>query len=100
MTCAVLITAAVFLGTGAAMYRVGRAAGIASGEREGYDKARDEKAASAWANTPEGPLGYSLAQAGSLRDLATCSGKAFVRRGTACFIRSGREAIFGWKLAP
>ena len=100
VTWAVVITAAAFVGTGAAMYRTGRAAGTATGEREGYEKARDEKAASAWANTPEGQLGYSLSQAGSLRDLATCSGKVFIRRGTACFVRPGRDTVFGWKLAP
>jgi hypothetical protein len=100
VTWAVVITAGVFVGTGAAMYRVGRASGVAIGQREGYDQARDEKAANAWANTPEGQLGYGLAQAGSLRDLATCSGKTFSRRGSACFVRAGRESIFGWKLAP
>ena len=100
VTWAVLVTVAAFVGTAAAMYRVGRASGSATGQREGYDRARDEKAANAWANTPEGQLGYALAQAGSLRDLATCSGKAFVRRGTVCFVKPGRDPIFGWRVAP
>ena|GEM_PF-6701460 len=42
-----------------------------------------ERAAAAWANTPEGEIALGLAKAGSLRELASCSGKILVRKGTA-----------------
>lgn len=94
------VAAAVFVGVGASMYRVGHDAGEQDGQRKGYETARDEKAADAWANTPEGQLGYALAKAGSLREVATCTGKPFVRHGRECFVRPSRDPAFGWKLAP
>ena len=95
----VVVATGVFVGVGASMFRVGVKAGEHSGQLDGYSKARDEKAAAAWANTPEGQLGYSLAKAGSLREVATCSGKNLVRRGDACLVKVGRESAFGWRLA-
>lgn len=40
-----------------------------AGDADGYAKAREESAAAAWGNTPNGKLAYSLAQRGSLDDL-------------------------------
>jgi hypothetical protein len=88
----------VFLGVGIGMFKAGRTSGESAGQRDGYSKARDEKAAAAWANTPEGQLGYELAKAGSLRQVATCAGKNLVRRGDACLVKVGRESAFGWRL--
>jgi hypothetical protein len=98
VTWAVVITAAVFVGMGAAMYRAGRTAGIATGEREGYEKARDERAASAWANTPEGQLAYALAKAGSIHELATCEGTGWIRKRSSCIPGAQGAHISGWKL--
>jgi hypothetical protein len=94
----VALGVAMVAGVGSWMYRQGVRSGNAAGQLDGYSRARDEKAAAAWANTPEGQLGYDLAKAGSLHELATCSGKAFMQRGSSCFVRAGRESVFGWKL--
>jgi hypothetical protein len=93
-----LVATAVFVGAGASMFRIGVKAGQHSGELDGYSKARDEKAATAWANTPEGQLGYKLAKAGALREMATCTGKNLVRRGDLCLVRGCRESVLGWKI--
>jgi ElaB/YqjD/DUF883 family membrane-anchored ribosome-binding protein len=95
----VTVAVAAFLGFGGAMFRAGVRTGDSSGRLDGYTKAHDEKAAADWANTPEGQLGYALAKAGSLRELATCSGKNFEHRGDSCFVKAKRESVFGWKLA-
>jgi hypothetical protein len=94
-----LVSTVVFVGGAAAMFRVGVRSGERSGELVGYSKAREENAAASWANTPEGQLGYALAKAGSLREVATCAGKNLVRRGVACLVKVGRESAFGWRLA-
>lgn len=97
-SCAVVLCV-TFLSIGTASYRTG----LSRGDASGYDRAlavtRDEKAAAAWANTPEGKIAVGLAKAGSLRDLAACSGKFFVRKEAGCFVKIGRESAFGWKLA-
>ena len=93
------LAAAIFAVVGMGMYRQGFSSGNASGRLDGYTTARDEKAAAAWANTPDGQLGYELAKVGSLRELATCSGKILVRRGDVCFVKVGREAAMGWRLS-
>lgn len=94
----VLVAFSLFVGVGAGMFRAGRSTGDSAGRLDGYTKARDEKAAADWANTPEGQLGYALARAGSLREVASCSGKILVRRGDACLVKIGRESAFGWKV--
>ena len=94
----VVVAAGVFVSMSAAMFRVGVNSGKKAGRLDGYESARDEKAAAAWANTPEGQRGYELAKMGGLRELATCSGKILVRKGDACFVKVGKESIFGWKV--
>jgi hypothetical protein len=74
------------------------------GQREGYAIGRDTAkescdaaaAMASWANTPEGRLAYGLASAGSLRELATCSGHGWVERDRVCY-PSGKAR--GWRLA-
>lgn len=95
-----IVAAAAFIVVGGWAFGAGRRSGLDAGRLEGYSTARDERAAVAWANTPEGQLGYALAKAGSLRELATCSGKSFVQRGAGCYVRVGNASIFGWKVAP
>jgi hypothetical protein len=73
------------------------------GERAGYAmgyeaaRTRFESAAAmfSWANTPEGQLAYELAKAGSLRELATCSGHGWFERDGACFAAARTR---GWWL--
>jgi hypothetical protein len=95
--CLVLATS-MFVGVGASMYREGVSSGRATGELDGYSNARDEKAAAGWANTHEGKLAYRFAEVGSLRALATCSGKVFVQKGSACYVRFEKALVFGWML--
>ena len=54
------------------MQSSGHDSGYNSGYGVGYSEAKDEKAAAAWANTPEGKLAYRFAQTGSLAILAKC----------------------------
>jgi len=73
------------------------------GQREGYavgyeaarDRYENAAATASWANTPEGQLAYGLAKAGSLRELATCSGHGWVQRDGVCYPGSKTH---GWRL--
>ncbi len=58
-------------------YFFGQQAGTEKGQAEGYQAARDEKAAASWANTPSGQRAYNLDQLGSLNMLAICNGKGW-----------------------
>jgi hypothetical protein len=89
-----------FLTIGTASYRSGLNQGIASGYDRGLSVTRDEKAAAAWANTPEGQIALDLAKAGSLRELAACSGKGWRRKGPACFPRCEKGSVDGWSIPP
>lgn len=50
---------------------------------------------SSWANTPEGQLAYQLAKAGSLRELASCSGHGWFERDGVCYPGARSH---GWRL--
>lgn len=88
------IAAAVFF---VALTTVGRAA-FARGERKGAavgeNLARNEcayaAAAASWANTPEGQLAYGFAKAGSLGELARCSGRGLMERDGWCLVQPER----------
>lgn len=75
------------------------------GQREGYavgyeaarDRYENAAAMASWANTPEGQLAYGLAKAGSLRELATCSGHGWFERDGLCYPSSKTH---GWRLPP
>jgi hypothetical protein len=93
------IAASGFVVVGGWAFGTGRRSGFDAGRAEGYSAARDEKAAAAWANTPEGQLAYSLAKAGSIRELALCSGRGWRREGGYGVPRADKSGIFGWRLA-
>jgi len=73
--------------------------GRAAGHADGYQAARDERAAESWANTPEGQLAYGLAKAGSIRVLATCSGHGWVVKDAYCFPQADSGSVYGWRLS-
>jgi hypothetical protein len=98
ITSCAFVLGVMFLSIGTWSYLAGTKRGDASGYDRALSVTRDEKAAAAWANTPEGQLGYGLAKVGSLREVATCSGKIFVRKGDTCIVRIGRDAAVGWKV--
>jgi hypothetical protein len=83
---------------GFSAYRAGTTAGRARGWAEGYRQTVDEKAAAAWANTPEGRLAFGLANAGSIRQLAACSGRGWVPKGGVCFPRAESGIVYGWRV--
>ena len=63
-----------------------------SGTRRRRDRYESAAAMASWANTPEGQLAYQLAKAGSLRELATCSGHGWFERDGACYPGARRTA--------
>lgn len=73
--------------------------GFNSGYGVGYSEAKDEKAAAAWANTPEGKVAYQLAQAGSIGNLARCDLPGWAAEDGSCFVRAAPNGnIYGWRL--
>ncbi len=78
-------------------------AGYNSGYGFGYAEAKDEKAAAAWANTPEGKTAYRLAQAGSLGALIHCNQPGWKIEKGLCYPHSvtkkdGSAEVYGWRL--
>lgn len=84
-------------GWGWFMHDRGHTDGYNSGYGTGYTEAKDEKAAAAWANTPEGKLAYRFAQSGELPQLAHCLKKGWVIKSDRCYPYAvGPEGTFGW----
>ncbi|MFL9903330.1 protein mobE [Paraburkholderia fungorum] len=81
------------------MHSSGKNSGYQAGYGVGYSEAKDEKAAAAWANTPEGRLAYKLAQVGSIKDLAQCNSQGWYVQKGVCFVGAAKDGnIYGWKL--
>lgn len=80
------------------MHSSGRDSGFQAGCGAGYTEARDEKAAAAWANTPEGKLAYRFAQSGELQRLARCNGKGWTIEKGACYPQNSDGKVYGWAL--
>jgi hypothetical protein len=76
-------------------YSHGQIAGFAKGSEMARRQSANAAALASWANAPEGELGYALAKAGSLRELATCSGRGWVARDGVCYATSKAQ---GWRL--
>jgi hypothetical protein len=76
----------------------GDRAGFATGWTSATKQCASAAAAASWANTPEGQLAYRLAQAGSLRDLATCSGRGWIAKDGTCFAQPEHGRVHGWRL--
>jgi hypothetical protein len=77
----------------------GHSTGIESGKAIGYADAKDEKAAAAWANTPQGQQAYWLAKVGSIDTLAKCSGKGWKIENGLCYpFPAGDQKVYPWKI--
>ena len=77
------------------------AKGVETGKAEGYDQAKDEKAAAAWANTPQGQSAYRLAQGDDLDLLIDCSADGWKIKGKVCYPNvDSNSMIHGWHLGP
>lgn len=73
--------------------------GMAAGKAAGYEQAKNQIAAAAWANTPQGRQAYRLAQTGELDRLAKCTGKGWKIEKGACFpYEVTGEGTYGWRL--
>lgn len=82
-------------------YFIGHSSGWEDGQAEGYASARDEKAAAAWANTPNGQRAFALDRIGSLDMLTHCSGQGWTiekqKGGRVCFpMPDGHGSTIGW----
>ena len=91
----------IVLAASGAGYILGHNTGLDQGQTEGYQAARDEKAAASWANTPAGQRAYELDRLGSLDMLALCKGDGWTterqKGGTVCFPNAdGKGQITGW----
>ena len=81
------------------MHSSGKNSGYQAGYGTGYTEAKDEKAAAAWANTPEGRTAYRFAQSGELQRLAQCSGKGWKIEKRICYPHQvPDEGLYGWRL--
>lgn len=74
-------------------------AGYSSGYGAAYTQANDEKAAAAWANTPQGKAAYRLAQGGDLDGLVQCNRPGWIEQKGVCFVRPAPDQnTYGWRL--
>ncbi|MEP6653053.1 MAG: hypothetical protein ABJA82_06815, partial [Myxococcales bacterium] len=86
-------------GVGWFEFRKGEQTGYAHGWAKADEVGRISAAAASWANTPEGQLAYGLAQAGSVRELAECSGRGWTAKDGVCLVQPEKGKTHGWRLA-
>jgi len=80
------------------MHRNAYAAGYASGYGQVCSEAKDEKAAAAWANTPQGKAAYRLAQSGAIDSLIKCNQPGWKLEQGVCYVHPASDgSIYGWK---
>lgn len=101
-TGCILLTTLAIGGLGFYLHSIGYNAGYDSGHAAGYAQAQDEKAAAAWANTPEGRAAYQLAQATSIRDLRSCHLPGWKIENGYCYplVNPKDGKIWGWQIPP
>ena len=74
-------------------------AGMAAGQAAGYEQAKNQIAAAAWANTPQGQQAYRFSQTGELDKLARCAGKGWkIEKGNCYPYDVKDEGTYGWRL--
>lgn len=75
-------------------------AGFKKGRVAGYEEAKAEKAAAAWANTNEGKLAQALSKAGaSMTQFARCTGKGWRIEKGHCYGSAAEDGhYYGWPL--
>ncbi|MGS3131390.1 DUF6753 family protein [Aeromonas caviae] len=77
------------------MHYLGQHAGYGQGYSAGYNVAKNEVAAAAWANTPEGKMAYRFAQ-GDLQMVARCNAEGWKIKNGVCFPYASDNQIRGW----
>jgi len=76
------------------------AAGYDRGYGQAYSEAKDEKAAAAWANTPQGKAAYRLAQYGAIDNLISCNQPGWKAEKGICYVHpTSEQLIYGWKIS-
>ena len=94
----VVVVVMVLTAFGWLVHESGKDSGYQAGFGRGYTEAKDEKAAAAWANTPEGKLAYRFAQTGSIASLAKCDKPGWYIEKGVCYVKQTSEGIYGWRL--
>lgn len=75
------------------------AAGYAKGYANAYSDAKEEKAAAAWANTPQGKAAYRLAQVGSIDSLIKCNQPGWEVVQGFCYVHNFSDGTtYGWRI--
>lgn len=88
-----------FGGFGLYMHHTGYTSGFNSGYGTASSDAKDEKAASTWASTPEGKLAFKFAQTINFRELASCSRPGWkVEKGYCLPFTDTNNLIYGWQI--
>ena len=88
------------------MNKIRSESGYAKGYGIGYSESKDEKAAAAWANTPQGRQAYSFAQTVDFNNLAKCNSLGWTikknEKGEKLCIPypAPDKSIYGWHLSP
>lgn len=81
------------------MHSTGFDSGKAAGQAAGYEQAKDQIAAAAWANTAEGRIAHRFAQDGQLQMLARCGAKGWKVEKGICYPHAAEDGLlYGWKL--
>jgi hypothetical protein len=94
-----LTSCIVLIGFGWFVHSQARASGYDSGYAAAYEQAKDEKAAAAWANTPEGRKAWRLARAGDIANLLDCDRPGWYTKDGACYVGNAPDKmIYGWRL--
>ena len=71
--------------------------GVDDGKALGYAEARDEKAAAAWANTPQGRSAYLLAQTTDINALLKCDEPGWTKnKNRVCVVGPTPGGTYGW----
>ena len=100
IACMIAVICVVLVGFGWWTHRIG----VDSGLGLGYTQARDEIAAAAWANTPEGLVAYKLARAvggeANLLHLLKCDNPGWKREKNICYPVATKDGTYGWRLNP
>jgi hypothetical protein len=93
------VVGTMMLAVGFGAYSQGRKSGRAVGENMAKRECSALVAATSWANTPEGQLAFALAKAGSLGEVARCTGRGMVVRDGSCTVLSERgKTIARWSM--
>lgn len=75
------------------------AAGYDKGYARAYADANDEKAAAAWANTPQGRAAYRLALTGSIERVSKCDQPGWKIEQGICYVHPISDgSIYGWRI--